>query len=416
MERERTRDREDVDSRAMGVLTAGERALVAGVNGRLPTQADLDWAEVLRLVHIHGVGPLVHRTWSSAGAAVPSEVLTELLLLRRQHAVRSMVSLRERDDAIRILGQAEIPCLVLKGGALARRWYGDVSLRPIADVDLLVPRAEAVPAREALLAAGYRASDERFPSYHDPALERPGSPSSIELHHGLTNLPGLRPLVFEDVCQLAITLDGPDALVRTLGPEDTLVHLCLHALHHVAEDGGWTLLQLCDIVRHLRAFTIDWELFLARARETGLGQGGMAVVSLADLLCGPVVPASHLDPEGAQRLLAYPARQQVLDGYFTHLHALEAAEALDRMAWHEPFALLLRWLREPRSAAAGARSRLSTTPPASRLRVLLREGGWLIRRRLGGSRLARDSLAQGITFVRRQRETAALVNDLLVPK
>jgi len=313
------------DSAALGALSREERVLVAGIHGRLPAEKSIDWTELMRLAHIHGVGPLLHRTWSSAADAIPRDVLAELLLLRRQHMMRSMISLRERDQALRILGRADIPCLVLKGGALARRWYGDVSLRPIADVDLLVPASDAVRARQALMEAGYRGGSREPPAYHDLPLEMPGSPSSIELHYELTDLQLPHPIVFEDLHARAITLDGSDALVRTLGPEDTLVHLCVHVLRHVSFDGGWTLLQLCDITRHLEAFTIDWELFDARTDETGLGHGGSAVLSLAALLCGATVPARHVDWDATQRLLQHPARLQVLESYYEHRRALEVA-------------------------------------------------------------------------------------------
>ena len=406
------------DPAALGALSQEEQALVAGIHGRLPAERSIDWTEFMRLVHIHGVGPLLHRTWSSAADAIPPDVLAKLLLLRRQHTMRSMISLRERDQALRTLGRADVPCLVLKGGALARRWYGDISLRPIADVDLLVPVSEAVRARQALMEAGYRGGSREPPTYHDLPLEMPGSPSSIELHYELTDLQLPHPIVFEDLHARAVALDGPDALVRTLGPEDTLVHLCIHVLRHVSFDGGWTLLQLSDIARHLEAFSIDWELFDERTDETGLGHAGSAVLSLAALLCGARVPDRHRDRGAAQRLLHHPARVQVLESYYEHRRVLEVAEALSRMAWHEPAKKLFRWLLRLRSGTTATPMHVSDTQPAqtSRLRTILRDSWWLVRRSRRKSRSERYYLTQGIAFIRRRRQASELVNDLLTVK
>ena len=45
--------------------------------------------------------------------------------------------------------------MVLKGPAIARSVYGDIGLRPISDLDLLLTERDAVPALRVLGGIGY---------------------------------------------------------------------------------------------------------------------------------------------------------------------------------------------------------------------------------------------------------------------
>lgn len=398
----------------LAALSPEERALVAGVNGQVPPDLAIDWMQVVHLAHVHGVGPLLHHAWSHPPAAIPPNVLTKLLAVRRQHAIRTLVGLRERDQVLRALAEADVPCLVLKGGALARRWYGDVSLRPLADIDLLVRPSDVDRARQILQTIGYRRGTKGGPSYHDPPLALPGSPSSVELHYELTNLPLLHAMDFDDLYARALILDDQNGLVCTLGPEDTLLHLCIHTLRHIDGEGGWTLLQLSDIARHVTVFHLDWEVFEQRSQEVGVQRGAAAVLGLSRLLSRSGVPEQYTDRTAAERLLPYMARQQVRQSYIDHYRALLAAEALDRMAWYEPVRMLFAWLVRPRPpqsphAVAGSQAK------RYRLQLLAREGWWLIRWCMIRRKSNPSLVDEGITFVIRQRQAAGLVSDLLKP-
>jgi len=140
----------DGRSACVRVLPLELQAIVACVRGESPATLDLDWERIHRLALAHGVAPLLHRTCQVSSTDMPPELLEEWRQLRRLTALRGTIGLRQRDAVVTLLGQEGIPHLVLKGSALAPLWYGELSLRPFVDIDLLLPREEMGRARRAL--------------------------------------------------------------------------------------------------------------------------------------------------------------------------------------------------------------------------------------------------------------------------
>jgi len=96
-----------------------------------------------------------------------------------EHATASLVGILER---------AGVPTLALKGASLARRLYGDASLRTSNDIDLLVVPEQLAQATAKLLGHGYRLAPSSPPSavglpplHHTLEPETPGRPP-IDLH------------------------------------------------------------------------------------------------------------------------------------------------------------------------------------------------------------------------------------------
>ena len=115
---------------------------------------------------------------------------------------------RELLAALDVLGAAGIPVILLKGAALCAAHYQDWSLRPLGDLDLLVPEEDAARALRVLQAAGYTlvlGHDElvertagpdmaALVAYHaQVTLHSPGSPTVvIDLHWHLFDRPAYR--------------------------------------------------------------------------------------------------------------------------------------------------------------------------------------------------------------------------------
>lgn len=297
-----------IDSR-LQCLSPEMQTLVVGVRGQLPA-ADLDWENIGRLAGVHGIAPLLHRAWHPATATVPRVVLDEFKRRRRQTLLRGTWGERQRDELVEILTGERIPSLVLKGAALAREWYGDLSLRPFLDIDILVPENERLRARAALGRAGYRALPDTIAPHHLAPLARDGAPCTVELHHRLTRLPARSRLDFAELYARSISLQS-NATIRTLGPEDTLIHLCLHLLSHVDYDHGWQIRHVWDIARHVTVFTIDWAIVAARASGAGSGRATRAALGLAVLVAGAQVPVQEIDEVAALELLQYPLAGEI---------------------------------------------------------------------------------------------------------
>ena len=276
---------------------------------------------------------------------------------------------------LRACAESELPTIVLKGAALAETVYPRLGLRDFRDLDILVRPADAPRARAVLESLGYAADETHWRDLvtgddcqADFAHPSSAGPVVLELHTDLINNDLLHDQVRaagEDLWRRArqTTLAGVPALV--LGPEDQLLHLCLHlAGHHLAAPRS-----LRDIGYVCAAQPINWPLLVQIARRSHITRIAYAGLWLARCLMDapvpppPSPPSRRGNPSLLQRLAL--ARAQDLTERRTARLRLPLLLLLSDRPGRLP-RLLLR-LYSP--AAAGC---ATTTPPAI-LRFLCRD-------------------------------------------
>jgi hypothetical protein len=143
-------------------------------------------------------------------------------------------------DIVQRLRRSGIECVLIKGWAAARL-YPDPGLRPVGDIDLIVPPKDLVSAR-ALLAPEVS------------ALE-------VDLEHDHIGLGASGPdLLLAGSVPVAVA--GVE--VRLPSPEDHLRILCLHLLAH----GGCWPVWLCDVAAAVesRPADFDWDRVMPNDR------------------------------------------------------------------------------------------------------------------------------------------------------
>src|SRR5450759_4232027 len=125
----------------LGFLQPAAGAAAAGRVGELSPQA---WDETLELALRHGVAPLLQRALrvGDALAELPEHIRTRLEEERRATALDNLRNYGEFRHIARALREREIPVIALKGLQLAELVYRDISLRPMSDLDILVPFAQ----------------------------------------------------------------------------------------------------------------------------------------------------------------------------------------------------------------------------------------------------------------------------------
>ena len=121
----------------------------------IPAPANIDRTALLSLCENHRVLPLVHRALVASGAEIPQDFLD---------AVRdSRCSTVRLGDELELLiasfAQYDVEVIPLKGPMLAEALFGDLTMRPCSDLDLLVRRADCCRAEKVLTDAGWIASD-----------------------------------------------------------------------------------------------------------------------------------------------------------------------------------------------------------------------------------------------------------------
>ena len=187
---------------------------------------------------------------------IPPEIRQDFQEQYQQTFLQNTLFYQQLDRLLHQWSEVQIAPILLKGSFLAQWMYGNIALRPMRDIDLLLADQELQIAEQILEKAGYtsilqyltfvsnwqKAHEEalfftlKSQGYHLPQLIKTfgAFQIGIELHHTL--LPTMH-------AHNVQTMDIPhnDGVVRTLRPEYFLLHLCFH-LHSHAIAGKHPLL------------------------------------------------------------------------------------------------------------------------------------------------------------------------------
>jgi len=168
---------------------------------------------------------------------------------------------------IRGLEEAGIPTLALKGSAASVAYYRDSGVRPMADIDLLVPYSRAAAAVQALVRIGWKSARPRVPDlirYQHSVRMIHETGEALDLHWHV-----LAECVHHDADQgfwrRAVPIRILDVSTRALGPADSLLHAVVHGMRWNAEP---TIRWVADAmaILHASGDAIDWEALEREAR------------------------------------------------------------------------------------------------------------------------------------------------------
>ena len=186
-------------------------------------------------------------------------------------ALRSALMRRELDlIAEPLSGALETPPIVLKGPAIADRFYPDPRLRSFADLDLLVPRTRLDEAVAALEGLGYEERVELREGFgaihgHDVHVSRKigRHRADVELHWRVGDDVLGKVLTHETLLDASVA----SGVCRYPGPADQLLVCSMHLLSDRLKRLAW----IEDLRRVSRALDEDaWREVFERARGLGL--------------------------------------------------------------------------------------------------------------------------------------------------
>jgi hypothetical protein len=192
--------------------------------------------------------------------------------LKHDYCLSLQKTLRQEHDVLLVLqalGAAGVEVLLLKGADLRLRLYDDPAVRPMTDLDLLIPQAALPKARSVLGRLAYVLSaDSRDPRpgfrEHFRAGLHFAKPDRmammVDLHWHIEAVANFYRLPYESLRRQAISWDYQGIPVKLLSPEHLLIHLCLHNY-----DESNQALRIVDLGLVLKRLPLDWRLFLAEA-------------------------------------------------------------------------------------------------------------------------------------------------------
>ncbi len=299
------------------LLQALREASTAGL------RAHDEWAAVVEQAARQGLAPLLHAwiTREDRGADVPEGVLDRLTRERMDVAARNMLLASELGAILTACEAGGLRCAPLRGPALAESIWGDVTLRPSGDLDLLVRREELTEVTRVLGRLGFVEVDRRpgfarAYSYTLELVKQSHLPVVVEPHWTIAYPPFVDAVDMPGVWRRCARGKAVGVDAWLLGREDTFLNLCLHAAHR--DDAP--LLWLYELDRLARQ-DIDWREVVTLSRTAGVeGLVAMVLVRVRGFFATPV-PQDALAGLGSaheraprSRLLSLLAAGAAVDG------------------------------------------------------------------------------------------------------
>ena len=282
----------ETQNKLMGILLfepqKARRFLSDQKTGKAPSVPVPDWPRLVEMAQQEGVSAVLFHNITSYHLEdlVPQDRCRDLSNQYYANLKRNLSIIGALRDVLATFQEAGMPCIVLKGIALAERVYPNIAMRGMSDVDILVRKADLFTVDGLLSARGYKAQDSTVAkAIHNPAgylasLEyRKGDPSPLNLHvhwHIVnTSVPATMFVDGIDLDRLwenAATTAVADSHALMLRPEHLIIYLCEHALRvgHSFD----RLILICDIFYAIKAFEniIDWNFVSEESRRFGLSR------------------------------------------------------------------------------------------------------------------------------------------------
>ena len=218
--------------------------------------------------------PLVYSNLAQQGFQHP--LMGTLGGIRRRAWYENRLLFRRMGPVIEMLHGAAIPTLLLKGAALAVHYYPDPGLRPMGDLDVLVPEMHALQTLRLLESQGWKQEGEKngrklqlresdLGFLHSLTLFHPDG-REIDLHwHALylASFPGADQPFWE----ASVPLEFEGVPTRALCASDQLLHACAHGtMWNPLPPMRWA----ADAITVMRSSKTDWQRLLMLAQRLRL--------------------------------------------------------------------------------------------------------------------------------------------------
>jgi hypothetical protein len=238
-------------------------------------QTDLDWNYIYKVATFHEIQALVYRQvvrdWIKY---VPPATFQEFQQYYQRNTYKNLLITSELYTLLALFEAKNIPTLIFKGVIMSEFLYHDSALRAMGDLDILIPQAEVVKARELLQTQHYLPTHHlnaaQFQHYiktiHIDMFKHTDTKFMIDVHWRL--LPAYFSFTPSDTFlwsnTIKLKLDGVE--LKTLRWESLLLYLCTHAAKHNWE----SFKSVCDIYKLLSEYPdLDWAWINANAGKLG---------------------------------------------------------------------------------------------------------------------------------------------------
>ncbi len=251
----------------------------------------------------------------SKADTVPLAVMERLRSSYLESSARNMRLFFQLEQLLIPLSKKGIKVIILKGVHLAQNIYGNIALRPMADIDFLAKREDIAKIHDEMLEQGYLPSKKGFGTVHEhlPSYQRNNS-IEMELHYTIAPPPYCERLDVKGLFKRAQPISIGRAEALALGVEDLVLHLCFHAgIHHTFENGIIPFLDLAKVISYY-GNVLNWDNLIEKSKDTGADRCLYLMFSICRHLLGTDIPErlfEALEPEEEAEEMAREALKLV---------------------------------------------------------------------------------------------------------
>jgi hypothetical protein len=231
----------------------------------------LDWDYLCEKAREQRLMPLLYHHLNSVDPqSVPIPILSSMRAEFVNNSKRCLYLFSELRKLLRLFDEHGITTVVFKGPVLAALVYGDIGLRQVGDIDILIESGAFGLAKQLLASAGYKMEPSLTKSqeashlrFHCEIQFVSASANVVDLHWGLS--PKAFPFALDpqQVLKRAepVTIQGTSLL--TFSREDTILFLCFHGSKHYWSSLEW-ISSLAEFIR--AGGSIEWSEVMTRAK------------------------------------------------------------------------------------------------------------------------------------------------------
>ena len=197
----------------------------------------VNWNTVVAESEIEGLSPILYKHLQSCEFPLTTDLRQKLRALTVRHRHATTTRIKQCVHISDLLNEANIPSLALKGIALANVLYPRPELRPMRDIDLLVPLQNSKQAQSIIANNGYQfeaTQPSRFMRrhHHLPNATKTVDDMlvSLELHTNAISGDAPGSMQYNQLFELPNDITTEYGNLKILAPIDMLNQLCRHAL------------------------------------------------------------------------------------------------------------------------------------------------------------------------------------------